>query len=1723
MAKKTQKHRKMALIEGHRAKIIMLCIVLLMAISPVFAFEFDNKAKYDSELKKYTIKDCDVWLGTCLMEGETLAELELKTPLRVLVPRGYQKVAEFEICNFKEDYGNAFKKIEFFDGRNDWDEIDREFDYKYLSELKKIQVDNITTECHGTGEFKEVCNYKADGNETASNGTLIPIYKKVCEDVEIEECEEVNHGKMTSYEEVWVTFEDISELKKGKCNTIGIFTEVKKNDKIEWIPTIMGESLIEWATWEEFNLNTDLFVYYDFDEITGTDADDSIGNYDGTATSSLIFSTAIDGIINTGADFTTDNWISTGIMGDFGSQLTGNLTISFWMNSTSNAIQDVMGELNDGTTTLFYIGTSSTSGGDIYFFIRDESGDQIQKKTVGNLVNDSEWHHVLITKGGNDHSDVHIYIDGIEPSYFQDTGTIDATGNFDYPMYVGNRNNRGSDDREFVGEMDELAIWQRELNETERNAIYNNGFGIPFSFNGYFWEEGDFETSLVSYYKMDEQDTSGTGTIYDDTGNHDGINAGADNDTGIINTAYDFDSECIEVPENVLLGEDEMTLSVWVTIDGGALGSNRRIYRDRQTDVMLGVNTDDHLQFSTTTSTGGLVHLTVEDTNLTEGGTWQQIVGVYNSTHMLLYVNGVLIDTTLQNGTITADSDDGNTTIGCNEFSGYGQYWAGKVDELAIWSKALSSEQVNELYNFGAGLQRGDTVLTVGLSSPIDDYNSTSSTVDFNCLITGTPYNASLWTNTTGTWEINDTNTYIPTTNSTYLMDETSGTTSYDEQGRLDGTILSGVTVNVDGFNGKGYQVDTTTSRLRYGQSSAYFQTSNGFSYSFWIKFTDMDNGYIFNSGDGANNQFRLRIQDGHLLFRPSPTATESNSTTQLSANQWYHVVVTRESNGGSQQIYINGTLEDEDSGIYTTTNLDFYLGIASTTQSRLSANFIIDEFKVWNGKILSQEEVTSLYEEFDNDDGGLFTIAGIPDGTFDWTCSINNGTDIFADENRTFNVDSTNPIITIFEPNGTYAYGYFGMNTTLNFSAVDSNLESCWYVTGSYNESITEYNPSLANWFDDDLNTSVPTLAVGNYTIDLPEGTTGLIRERYGYGGWCDDGEEYYRYEYDLSSCSNETIYLNVETVDIYKYYRLKCDEDQLFYWWTGGFGNPESCGDGESELWANIGGETEELNCSLGIDYFNLTDDWEITVYGEDSFGNVGYATSTWDYIITNESWDTSPANNSIVVSGDTVTFTLQVNASNIPTTNANFWFNGTMYSPTTTTAHTNRYIFTYDFDTTAFGNSSGEIVPWYWNFSFEGYEGEASTYEKDIIIYTIGFDNCSVYNETLLNISLYDEETKTLIAYTDSNIEIDLSLSSLTGGGYWDFNYTWFNDSDGRVSVCVPEGILNLTEWELNLLLSYEADGYVNEFYYIDSQIYNSSKIVNYLNPDDQGNLSLYLLQGADSTSFLFNFYDVDGLPNPNSIVHVFRQYIGSGLFREVERARADQNGDTIVHLVEEDVIYYFLISEDSETIYISSTYSALCQEVPCAVVLEAGGEFESLPSDFDLIDGGGFSVTDNENTRTVTMDYQLEDTATMSITAYKYNDDGTYSAIATNSSTDTSDSLTLSIPQSAGNVSFFYAVSKNGEHITSRWINWEERLSDNVGIALSLFLAFLIVLTLVLIAVNEGGGETIVFTILGVLFAGALGLVQTKLSVAVSLVMYLIASGGIIIWKLVKRNG
>lgn len=82
---------------------------------------------------------------------------------------------------------------------------------------------------------------------------------------------------------------------------------------------------------------------------------------------------------------------------------------------------------------------------------------------------------------------------------------------------------------------------------------------------------------------------------------------------------------------------------------------------------------------------------------------WYHVIGVYNGSHTLLYINGELYSSNNQiNGLIALR---GNLSIGRHSIlSGGERFWNGIIDEATIWERAITREEIEQLYNGGNGV-----------------------------------------------------------------------------------------------------------------------------------------------------------------------------------------------------------------------------------------------------------------------------------------------------------------------------------------------------------------------------------------------------------------------------------------------------------------------------------------------------------------------------------------------------------------------------------------------------------------------------------------------------------------------------------------------------------------------------------------------------------------------------------------------------------------------------------------------------------------------------------------------------------------------------------------------------------------------------------------------------------------------------------------------------------
>jgi len=449
----------------------------------------------------------------------------------------------------------------------------------------------------------------------------------------------------------------------------------------------------------------------------------------------------------------------------------------------------------------------------------------------------------------------------------------------------------------------------------------------------------------------------------------------------------------------------------------------------------------------------------------------------------------------------------------------------------------------------------------------------------------------------------------------------------------------------------------------------------------------------------------------------------------------------------------------------------------------------------------------------------------------------------------------------------------------------------------------------------------------------------------------------------------------------------------------------------------------------------------------------------------------------------------------------TTGTFYYNNTTYSTIKTTYP---YYTTFSKSLTLdLINTPNIINEMFWEVGLN-----TSRYNQTV--YNLDIDNCLTYSDLLINYTIKDENNLTNL--NPSSIQTDIIITDTNSNEEWQFSNISTTDN---LQICLPSGLLNILNntYTIDIVSSYVSDNYVQEFWYLDNGLILDNGYFNAYTPTT---INLYDLPSTDSTTFLFNYYDTNSLSVDNAIVHTYRKYIGEGIFREVERSKQDNNGETHVHLIEEDAIYYFVISQYGEILYTSDTYNAKCLSSPCTIELKASSEFQEFPTDWEVIDDTYFTINTNKTTRITTLYFESNTTKDINFSLYSY--DGDSELLLTNSTSSTTGSLSLTIPITYDNTSYFGAIYIDDSFAKSEWIDLTPSGQDMYG-SLGPIIAGFLVLCVALISITEGV-LMIIFICVALLLMGILMLIDLAWITIISLM----CAGGLIIWKIIKnRNG
>lgn len=211
------------------------------------------------------------------------------------------------------------------------------------------------------------------------------------------------------------------------------------------------------------------------------------------------------------------------------------------------------------------------------------------------------------------------------------------------------------------------------------------------------------EEGLIAHWTFDDSNNLGDDVT---PNNHDGTlrtgtgNLPIHNSTGKVNGAVEFtsaDHSYIDITSTSTNFDfdGDFTISLWINMDASSSSTQEILTRESSKWPDLSVLPDGKLQ--TYVINGSTASLMTSTNPVIVAGNWYHIVISRNNTTQKMYVNNTLIKSAESSGTFTGD---GNSIFIGDNWSAH-IWWDGLIDDLRIYSRALSDTDICTLYELG--------------------------------------------------------------------------------------------------------------------------------------------------------------------------------------------------------------------------------------------------------------------------------------------------------------------------------------------------------------------------------------------------------------------------------------------------------------------------------------------------------------------------------------------------------------------------------------------------------------------------------------------------------------------------------------------------------------------------------------------------------------------------------------------------------------------------------------------------------------------------------------------------------------------------------------------------------------------------------------------------------------------------------------------------------------
>jgi hypothetical protein len=435
-------------------------------------------------------------------------------------------------------------------------------------------------------------------------------------------------------------------------------------------------------------------------------------------------------------------------------------------------------------------------------------------------------------------------------------------------------------------------------------------------------------TGLVGWWPLHENSGS-TARDLSGNGNHGGLNGGVTQ--GVVGkgglTAYSFDGEddYVAAPTGLDLIEKQFTAAVWVRPYCVGDGSVNFVFGkegDERGTFRIWKSAQDNLKGNFADSTDSY---SVEFESSPVNGNWYFLVLTYDGSTLRGYKNGIEVDS--KNVDANPVSNDNPPVFGANSELDK-QYFEGSIADGRIYDRALSSEEIQTLYEWGSGDYTDRSYHDGSDPGAVSRWKFDGSVSDF--------------------WKDNDA------------------------------TLNSGASVDGDdAIRGKSAVLDAgSDENITVQPAPSNLNTHSDSTVSFWTKPTSTDLGDIILNFNGeardgiTHNRFCICVdkdQDKITAATINDKTVDNNSVKlksgKYTVGNWHHVTATYDYSKHSLRLFINGKeyFDTNSNANFSGKDKDqITIGCLPNNVDYISMH--IDDLRVYN-RVLEPHEVFQLYQ----------------------------------------------------------------------------------------------------------------------------------------------------------------------------------------------------------------------------------------------------------------------------------------------------------------------------------------------------------------------------------------------------------------------------------------------------------------------------------------------------------------------------------------------------------------------------------------------------------------------------------------------------------------------------------------------------------------------------------------------------------------------------------------